>query len=210
MEIVKYTNFELDEHVYGKNELVGILDKTGGFIYESLYDIKTPLYNGNLPVNIFLAFGAKNKKLKANLISELEIGKELLKRPLKNLSTTETVKILSIKMMLSDCKTILFDFPDSYFNYKDLEKFLKTIRTHLKEANKTAIFTTNKPDNLLFGSKYIVVNDQSIIYNGNDFKSLPEPIETVEFAHLANTRGAKLDDYKEPSDLLKAIYRSVQ
>lgn len=209
MEIVNYTNFRLDENIYGKNELVSVLDKTGGFLYESLYDIKPITYNKNLTVGLFLFFKVKDKKLKKELVSELDIT-PLLKKQLKNLSTGELIKVLIIKTLLSEAQTVILDGIDVYLNYHDLDRLLKTVKTHLKEIDKTVIFETNKPEHLLFGTKYIVASDLSIIYNGNDFKKLPIDIETVEFAKLANKKGVKLDYYKEVDDLLKVIYRSVQ
>lgn len=209
MEIVNYSNFQLDESVYGKNELVTVLDKTGGFLYENIYDIEPPIYNKNFTVRLYLMFGIKNQKLKNALISELDIA-VLTKKKLKNLSTGELLKVLIVKTILSEAQTVILEGIDAYLNHHDLEHLLKTIKAHLKEADKTVIFETNKPEHLLFGTKYIVASDSSIIYNGHDFKKLPIDIETVEFAKLANKKGAKLDYYKEVNDLLKAIYRSVQ
>ena len=70
---VRYTNFELDPKIYGKNELCGVLDKDGNFINNTIYDIRRVTFKGYLPVKWFLKLGIpkKNKEL-INIIIVLQ------------------------------------------------------------------------------------------------------------------------------------------
>lgn len=210
MEVIKYTNFLVDEQVYGNYEIVGLVDMTGEFLYETMYDIKVPTFSSFLSVSLYLNLGNKNRKLTNILLSEFEIDRNLLNRPLSKLSSSELVKILLIKVATGDAKTIILDSIDTYLNYNDFTSVLKTLKSHIKEIDKTVIFSTNKVDNILSCDRYIIANDGSIIYNGNDIASLPIETETASITNLANKKGAKLDYYKDVNDLLKAIYRSVQ
>ncbi len=210
MEIVNYTNFKVDPEIYGTNIITGFFDKTGNYLYENLYDIRPVEYNPNIPVKLAFFLKFANKKLLNSLLSEFEISKEILNRPYRNLSSSELIKILTIDALIGNGKTIVFNAIDTFLNYKDLERLLKITKTHLRGTDKTVIFTTNKIENILLADKYIVAENGSIIYNDTNLKTLPVIPETVAFARLANKKGAKLDYYKDTSDLLKAIYRSVQ
>ena len=69
----------------------------------------------------------------------------------------------------------------------------------------------NKTDNLAqYPDRYIVVDENQITYNGKKFDAVHESTAIKNFTALANAKGAKLKEYKEPNDLLKAIYRSVK
>jgi len=65
-------------------------------------------------------------------------------------------------------------------------------------------------NSIQFVDRYIVVSNGNITYNGKDFSAINEPTNIKNFTELANARGAKLKDYKEANDLLKAIYRSIK
>lgn len=211
---ISYTNFELDTQIYGTNELIGLIDKSGDFIYENFYDVRPITYNDNLSVALYLKnmpFYKNKKKLTFDMLDEFGITKELQKRSLKKLSTSELLKVLIIKLCSSDAKTIILDSIDSYLSYGDLNAILKTLKNHLPEIKKNVIFMTNKVDNIIqYSSRYIIVEEGKIIYNGNDFKKLPIESSIANFVRLANQKGAALENYKDVNDLLKAIYRSVK
>lgn len=210
---IKYTNFELDEKTFGKNEICALFNETGTFIEDNIYDVRTFNQISNLPVGIYLRFGTnvKTKKLIFDLLSEFEISKELQRRPLKKLSTSEFIKVQIIKLCASPVKNIILDGLDTYFNYKDLTVILKTLKNHLVQIDKTVIVTANKVDNLVqYADRYIIVEEGRIIYAGCDYEKAPLKTDIRTFTNIANDKGAKLKDYKEANDLLKAIYRSVK
>lgn len=210
---IKYTNFPLSKKIYGQNEITAIFDHDGTFLYETIYDLKIYKPQSRLSVNLFLRFGANTKKRKLifDMLSELEITKDLEKRPLRKLSTTELYKVLLIKLCISPAKNIILENLDTHFNYKDMMQILKTLKNHLPEIEKNVIFTTNKPDNSIENvDRYIVVRNGQITYNGKDHTALDVPTSINTFTELANSKGAKLKKYKEANDLLKAIYRSIK
>lgn len=210
---IKYTNFYLDSKVYGKNELCGMVDKSGVFLEKSLYDVKRLKYNPNKSVNHFLKFGAPSRvrAIVDEMLGEYEMSKEHRKRKLGTLSESELIKVLSIRAVTSSAKTIILDSIDAGLNWKDLNLVLKTVKRYLKTTDKTAIFSTHTVDNIIVQcDRYMVIKNEQIIYNDKNFDELPEPTETVTFAELANKRGAKIKKYKDANDLLKAIYRSVK
>jgi len=73
------------------------------------------------------------------------------------------------------------------------------------------LFSTNKIDNAIeVCDRFIIASENRIIYDGKDIDKLPEKTSIASFVDGANSKGAKLSYYKEPNDLLKAIYRSVK
>lgn len=210
---IKYTNFELDPKVYGKNEISALFDMGETFIEDTIYDVRRFTITSNLPVGLYLRFGANTKmrKLVFDMLSELEISKELERRPLKKLSTSEQIKVQLIKLCTSPAKTIILEGLDTYFNYKDLISILKSLKNHLVQIEKNVIVTTNKVENLVqYADRYIVIEEGQIVYNGTSFEKTNLETDIKVFTNLANQKGAKLKDYKEANDLLKAIYRSVK
>ncbi len=199
--------------MYPAGNIYGIYDPEGMYLYNTVYDIKSISYNPDLSVNWFLKLQARKdgKKIIDNFLDEFELGKEILKRKLKTLSSSELLKVLIIKVCLINTKAIILDNIDHIFSWKDLNNVLKVLRKYAKDKNKTILFQTNNIDNMIIHiDKYIVIKDEHVIFSGSDFDSLPVLTETTEFSSLANQRGADLAKYKEPSDLLKAIYRSVK
>ena len=210
---VKYSNFRLDDKIYNTNELSGIYDEDGTFLDSTIYDIRTLIYNKNMPVMWFLKLGSQKerKKFIPEFLDEFEISKELQKRKLGTLSESELLKVLIIKVCVSEARVVILDSIDSVLNWKDLNTVLKKMRSHAKASGQNILFTTNKLDNMVNHSdKYIIVKDNKITYNNKDFSAMPELTETGKFAEMANKRGADLHKYKDPSDLLKAIYRDVK
>ena len=55
----------------------------------------------------------------------------------------------------------------------------------------------------------MIVDDKTVLFNGDNFERLPIKTNLMKIADLANKKNAKLDYYKDVNDLLKAIYRSV-
>lgn len=210
---VRYSNFSLDPKIYGSFELTGLVDLDSGFIHKNFYDVKNITYNEKMKVGNYLSvfIPAPYRKLSDTLIAEFEFDKEFLKKKLGELSSSELIKVLAIKLMLSDAKVIFLDNIDIYMNTKDLNSFLKILKSHSKEAKKNIIFSTNKIDNIIdVCERYIIAQENSIIYNGKDIDKLPIKTELSEFASLALNKKVKLNNYKDINDLLKAIYRSVK
>lgn len=210
---IKYTNFALDSEIYGHNEITALIDENGSYLDDTIYDIRTLSIKSNLPVGFILKLNGrlKSRKIVFDMLSEMEVTKDVLKKPFSKLSSTEQIKILIIKVCSSNAKNLILESLDTYLNYKDLMQIIKSIKNHLSEMEKNVIITMNKIDNLIeLSNRYLVIKDGNIVYNGKDFSKVPYPTEIKIFTELANAKGAKLKDYKEANDLLKAIYRSVK
>lgn len=210
---IEYSNFAIDPNVYGKNELCGLIDTNSNYIYNNFYDIKKLTYNPNVTVNRFLnsLIPSEPKKIVEQAIKEFEFDSSFMKKKLRELSSSELIKVLSIKLLISDAKVIILDHIDTFMSSKDLNQLLKFIRSFLKDTNKSVIFSANRIDNIIPQcTRYLIARDNQLIYNGNDINKLPEKTEIMDFVVMANKKKANLDNYKDINDLLKAVYRSVK
>lgn len=209
---IEYSNFALDETTFGKFELVGIIDKHYDFIYNRIYDIKKPEYNGNIRAKNYIALEKiTNRDITEKLLNEFELTEDVLSKKLKILSSGELAKILILKLCIGPAKVIILDHIDAYLNNRDLSNILSGIKRYSDNIGKTILFRSNSMDNIVANcSRFIVSRDGEIVYNGTDINKLPEKTDIMRFVDAANEHKAKLQYYKESSDLLKAIYRSVK
>lgn len=209
---IEYSNFALDVNTFGKNEVCGLIDKNSNFIYNRVYDIKKLEYSQRFKTRAFLAIDKLRKKdLLKNLKDEFEITSEIESKTLKQLSSSELLKVLILKVALGSSKVMILDHIDDYFNDRDLSNVLKGLKKYAKEIGKTIIFSTNKVDNIINNcDRYIIASENRVIYNGNNLDTLPVKTQIAEFVDAANKKKAKLVYYKDENDLLKAIYRSVK
>lgn len=209
---IEYSNFALDVNTFGRNEICGLIDKNSNFIYNRVYDIKKQEYSTRFKTRSYIAVDKLRKKnLFNNLKDEFEITKEMENKSLKQLSSSELLKVLVLKGALSSAKVIILDHIDDYLNDRDLSMVLKGLKKNAKEIEKTIIFSTNKVDNIINNcDRYIIASENRVIYNGNNLDMLPVKTQIAEFVDTANEKKAKLIYYKDANDLLKAIYRSVK
>ena len=212
MEII-YSKHIIDERQFKLNELYGLVDRNSTFIKKQFVGLKTFNYKSNKRVKSILFLSkCRNKELTEKLYNDFELNIEIEKKRMKDLSTSELVKVLTICICTyKKVNLIVLDHIDTCLNYGDLNTILKSLKQCMKMINKVILFSTSKVDNILNTcSEYVVAGENRIIYNGNKFVELPVKPEIVEFVDLANKRGANMSYYKETYDLLKAIYRSVK
>ena len=209
---IEFSNFALDEKTFGKYELVGIVDKHYDFIYNRVYDIRKLEYSGSYKVKNYIALEKiTNKDITEKLINEFEISDDILSKRLKELSSGELAKVLILKLCVGPAKVIILDHIDAYLNNRDLTNILSGIKRYSDIIKKTILFRTNRVENIVINcTRFIVSRDGNIVYNGTDINKLSEKTDIMRFVDAANEHKAKLQYYKEPNDLLKAIYRSVK
>ncbi len=199
---------EILTRAFEKDEINGLFEIDSCLI--NSYCQITPHFN--YPVKLYLfKEKIKNKRLYEVLVSELEVTSDIIKKRILNLSSGELIKVLIIKACLSNSESILLNHIDSKLSFGNLDKILKGLRRNLKDIDKTIIFSSNNLDNIVpTCTKYTVLINADLEYSGNNIAMLPEKTEIMNFIDLANDRKAKMSYYKDPSDLLKAIYRSVK
>lgn len=202
------TKKDILNRVFEKDEINGLyeIDSTLVTSYKVLHSFV------DIPANLYLLTSKiRNTHLYDTLTSELEITQDILKKGMLKLSSGELIKILTLKACLTYSTSILLNHIDANLSFGDLNKILKCLRRNLKDINKTIIFSSNNMNNLVpTCTKYIILDNADVDYAGNSIDMLPEKTEIMKFIDMANDKNAKMSYYKDPSDLLKAIYRSVK
>lgn len=209
MEII-YTNNELDTHYFKKYKINGLYSVNTNYLKSLDIDLKEIPINKKMNTGIFIKHGNKQRgNIITELLKEFDI-EHLQKQKLGELSTTELIKIIAVKELVSSNETIIFKSIDNYLNTRDLKRFFQILNNHTDKLKKTIIFETTNIDNLSkVCSNIMIVDDKTVLFNGDNFERLPIKTNLMKIADLANKKNAKLDYYKDVNDLLKAIYRSV-
>ena len=202
------TKKEILTHAFDKDKINGLYEIDSCLI--NSYNLVSPHFN--YPVKLYLLKERiKNRKLYKCLIDELDITPEFLKKRVLYLSSGELIKILIVKACLSSSLSVLLNHIDTQLSYGDLRMILTCLKRNIKEIDKTIVFSSTNLDNIVpLCTKYVVLDNADVDYAGNNIEMLPKKTELMEFVDLANEHKAKMSYYKEPSDLLKAIYRSVK
>ncbi len=199
---------ELLNRAFDKKEINGLYEIDSCLI--NSYEVLSAHFNYPVKFYLFLS-KIRQKRLYYVLLEELEITDDILNKKIFNLSSGELVKVLILKACLSSCESVLLNHIDTCLSYGQLNSILKCLRRNLKDIDKTIIVSSNNIDNIVpTCTKYIILNNADVDYSGKNIEMLPHKTELMEFVDMANDRKAKMSYYKEPSDLLKAIYRSVK
>ena len=184
-----------------------------GFLGEAS-DLK-PLIND---LNILkINHNLRVKKVISNNIEYLDmlgLNKEILKKRIKYLSSSEHKLIELIKVCNLKPELVILNNFDLGFNYKTKSKISRFIKTVNANYKTNFIIITN---DLLFinkNTKHIIISKNKIIkYQGDIISAIKQGIvdkpEIIKFIDLANEHGANLEYTLDNKELLKAIYRSV-
>lgn len=209
---IEYTNYALNSNIFKIGEINGIISLDDNFMYKNLYDNKKLNLYDKIPLFMQLKafkFG-KDLEFIDRLIQDFNLDKNVLFRKVDEISDSEKIKVSIIKLLSSNSKVIVLKFIDNYLNSRDLQNIFNTMSGYLKEKNKTVVFETTNIDNVVKTCENIIVTkNNEILFQGSDFSKMPVTTSLMEFANLANAKGANIGYYKDVNDLLKAVYRSV-
>ena len=208
---IKYSNAYLDSNIFQKDLIYGVYDKNSNFIANRFSDAVTIKYNPKIKVKYFLiCLKTSKRKLLKNIKKEFSI-KSIENKKMRELSSFELACVLIIKAILSKSNYIILDHIDPFLTSSDFKQIILYIKNSIEDIDKVVMISVNKIDNMIaITNNYVVASEDRIIYNGQNIESIHEPTEIMKFVNAANEKGANLKYYKDPSDLLKAIYRSVK
>ena len=129
---------------------------------------------------------------------------------MSDLSDSERVKVLVIKLLSSKNRIIILRSIDMCFPQRDFKIFMQKLKNYVEKSKQMVIYETTNIDILNDICNSITIYDgEKVIFDGDDYKRIPIKTNLMKIADLANMKDAKLDYYRDVNDLLKAIYRSV-
>ncbi len=180
-------------------------------------------YNLSYSVYTFLKLYCKKNSRKTvsekkilDALKMVGLREDILTQKFSDISLNEVKKILLASTLILNPQIIVFDHFDNHFNEIEKKNLQLLIKKLKNKFNKTFIIITNNSNFLLnfVDNIYILSKDnikkrnQNYIYDKNISKYIDIP-EIVEFVHLLQKKGIKMNYYDNLLDLIKAVYRDV-
>jgi len=226
------------EDILNTNKIIGVIGNSGSGKSSIINKIKPSKKIGIIDSNVVKCDNVKdqieyyvreyNYRLKElqdrenEIITMLEIDKDLLDKSLYSISESELYKVMIASIMLCNPDNLVFDEVLFSLDYKSKTKILKLLMKLKKFFNKTIIIICPNIDDiyefiddimiidegkiLLYGNKYDIYN--------NNYELLKEKnirIPTiVEFINKMKEEGIKLDNVDTINELIKTVYREMR
>ena len=151
-----------------------------------------------------------NSKKALQSLQMVLLDASYLDKKSSELSLNEIKKINLAKALCENKSHLVLDYFDKELNYKEKIYFKNLFKRLVNDYHKTIILHTNDLSFIWDISQEIYVIDDDIkVFNKNDLSILNyvEKPEIIKFIDLLKAKNIDIDYYKEPQDLLKAIYR---
>ena len=200
-------------------EVANILEnKSQGYIYGLMGNINLTTNNTNISIITDYKFRGTVKEY---LNSEKDISslkmvlleEKILSKTSNECSVSELKKISLAKALIQNKDYIILNYFEKELNFQEKKYFQNLWKRLANDYHKTIVIFTNDitsfwniAQELLIVDKYKVINT----INKKDYFKFMDDInkpEIVKFIELVRNLGINIEDYQDPSDLLKAIYR---
>lgn len=199
MEVANIFQDKEQSRIYG---LMGNIDITTN---NKNYSIVTNV-NIKDTVREYLSSKKDKQALKMVMLDESYLEKEIY---LLNKSNQRRVALA--RALIDNKPYIVLDFFEKDFNSREKDAFLRLFKKISTEYKKTIIIYTNDISFIWnIASEIVLVDDEITSYKKGDYFNILEKIDKPKLAkmvELIRSKGIKIEDYQDPKDLLKAIYR---
>lgn len=224
--------------ILNSNKIIGIIGNSGSGKSELINKIKSSKEVGIVNQDIIKCNIVKdqieyyvreyNYRLKElqdrenEIVTMLEIDKELLEKSVYSISESELYKVIIASIMLCNPDNIIFDEVLFSLDYKAKTKILKLLMKLKKFFNKTIIIVCPNIDDIYeFIDDIIIIDEGKILLYGNKYeiynnnydlikeKNIRIPT-IVEFIKEMRDKGINLDNVDNINELIKTIYREMR
>lgn len=187
--------------IYG---LIGNINLTTN---NSNYYIVTP-YKFKGTVSEYL----DNKKA-SNALKIVFLNDSYLTKTIEELSESELKSINLAKALLTNATYIVLNYFEKGLNYNEKEELKRLLKKLSTNYNKTIVLFSNDITIMWDISSFIITVDNSEVintYRKKEYFNIPN-IDTpiYDFIKLMRDKKINIENYQDPKDLLKAIYRIV-
>lgn len=192
-------------------------NKKQGCIYGLMGDIDLTTNRENIGIITSYKFKGTVKdyldsKKASNALKMVMLESDVLDKTISDLSEEELKAINLAKYLIDRKDYIVCDYFEKGFNDKEKANYKRLFRKLAGEYCKTIIIFTNDITFLWDIAEEIILvdNDQVTNIEKEDYFKILNDInkpQISEMIDLIRAKGIKIEDYKDPSDLLKAIYR---
>jgi len=226
------------EDILNTNKIIGVIGNSGSGKSSIINKIKPSKKIGIIDSNVVKCDNVKdqieyyvreyNYRLKElqdrenEIITMLEIDKELLDKSLYSISESELYKVMIASIMLCNPDNLVFDEVMFSLDYKSKTKLLKLLMKLKKFFNKTVIIICPNIDDIYeFIDDIMIIDEGKILLYGNKYEIYNNNYELlkekniriptiVEFINKMKEEGIKLDNVDTINELIKTVYREMR
>lgn len=226
------------EDILNTNKIIGVIGNSGSGKSSIINKIKPSKKIGIIDSNVVKCDNAKdqieyyvreyNYRLKElqdrenEIITMLEIDKELLDKSLYSISESELYKVMIASIMLCNPDNLVFDEVLFSLDYKSKTKLLKLLMKLKKFFNKTIIIICPNIDDIYeFIDDIMIIDEGKILLYGNKYEIYSNNYDLlkekniriptiVEFINKMKEEGIKLDNVDTINELIKTVYREMR
>ena len=226
------------EDILNTNKIIGVIGNSGSGKSSIINKIKPSKKIGIIDSNVVKCDNVKdqieyyvreyNYRLKElqdrenEIITMLEIDKELLDKSLYSISESELYKVMIASIMLCNPDNLVFDEVLFSLDYKSKTKLLKLLMKLKKFFNKTIIIICPNIDDIYeFIDDIMIIDEGKILLSGNKYDIYNNNYELlkekniriptiVEFINKMKEEGIKLDNVDTINELIKTVYREMR
>ena len=181
-------------------------------------DYRSQLFNINILEDIKYGVSELDNNKLCELLKTFNLSDEILSRNYLELSDGEAKKVLIVKMLVGNNKTILLDEPTKSLDQKSIGSLVKILKKE-KRNGKTIIITSKDSEFLLaISDKVIVLDNGKLIEKENKYDfftnqrllnkaalAMPDVLQFRE--SVLKRKNIKLVYRDNINDLIKDIYR---
>lgn len=187
-------------------------------IYCLMGNINITTYNNNISIVRDYKFKGTTEKYldspkASSSLKMVLLNDSILTKESSECSVGELKRISLAKALIENKEYLVFDYFEKELTQKELEYFKRLWKKLTSEYNKTIIIFTNDiktiwsvAEELIIVDKYKVINTISKENYDQLMANLDKP-PIYEFIDLMRNKGISIENYRDPKDLLKAIYR---
>jgi energy-coupling factor transport system ATP-binding protein len=226
------------EDILNTNKIIGVIGNSGSGKSSIINKIKPSKKIGIIDSNVVKCDNVKdqieyyvreyNYRLKElqdrenEIITMLEIDKDLLDKSLYSISESELYKVMIASIMLCNPDNLVFDEVMFSLDYKSKTKLLKLLMKLKKFFNKTIIIICPNIDDIYeFIDDIMIIDEGKILLYGNKYEIYNNNYELlkekniriptiVEFINKMKEEGIKLDNVDTINELIKTVYREMR
>ena len=200
-------------------EVANILEnKSKNQIYGLMGNINLTTNNTNISIITDYKFKGTvkeylNSEKDLSSLKMVLLEEKILSKTSNECSVSELKKISLAKALIQNKDYIVLNYFEKELNFQEKKYFQNLWKRLANDYHKTIVIFTNDitsfwniAQELLIVDKYKVINT----INKKDYFKFMDDInkpEIVKFIELVRNLGINIEDYQDPSDLLKAIYR---
>lgn len=192
--------------------------KEKGYIYGLMGNINLTTNNNNYSIITSYKYSGTakeylNSSKDSSSLKMVMLNDSYLNKTSSECSISELKKINLAKALIENRDYIVLNYFEKELNYQEKKYFERLWKRLVNDFHKTIIIFTNDLTSIWNIAKELIIVDKYKVINTIpkdkylDFIDNLNKPEIIKFIELVREKGIEIENYKDSSELLKAIYR---